>query len=207
MIKYLIILIVFNSFAVCAQSKSERYAPDHSKYMKIMEEPGNPLPGNPLLIINYFAEKEGSYLFFLNEVKAKVNSGLSESPTDLYAGLYLEDHGGVLERVTFKDFAGLLSQPKYLLKYCVADDADDNKSPEFYLTYFEESDGLDAKPLKVIIYFKKDKIFVKSKLTAWIPFQPEDRLKIEKDENFKKLPQNIQKKANELLNKAQYELM
>lgn len=197
---------MFSSCAVYAQSKSERYAPNHSKYMKIMEEPGNPLPGNPLLIINYFTEKEGSYLFFLNEVKAKVNSSLTESPTDLYAGLFIEDHGGVLEHITFKDFAGPLSQPKYLLKYCIADDVDGNKSPEFYLTYFEESDGLDAKPLKVIVYTKMGKTFVKSKITAWISFQPEDNDRIVKDENYKLLPKAIQLKAENILNKAKKDI-
>jgi len=41
------------------------------------------------------------------------------------------------------------------LDYCVAEDVDKNKSPEFYLTYFETSDELDAKALKIIVYSKK----------------------------------------------------
>lgn len=49
----------------------------------------------------------------------------------------------------------------------MAIDVDDNKSPKFYLTYFEESDGLDSKSLKVIVYSKEGKNFIKSKITTW----------------------------------------
>lgn len=194
--------LLLSCCSVCAQDKSERIFPSQLKYKVLMDEPGNPLPGNPVLILNYFAEKEGSYLFFFNEIISKTKGALTDQPTDLYAGLYIEDHGGIKQLITFKDFAGILSQPNYLLDYCVAADADKNKSPEFYLTYFEDSDGLDAKPLKVIVYTKKSDAFVKSKVTAWIPYQTEDQLRTEKDENFKKLPQTIQKKAEELLNQS-----
>lgn len=196
------VLFSCSSMLLFAQNKNIRILPQTHQYNVLLDEPGNPLPGNPALILNFFAENEGSYLFFLNEAKTKGISYLSDKARDLYAGLYLEDHGGALEQITFKDFAGPLSQPVYLLDYCMAADVDQNNSPEFYLTYFEESDGLDAKPLKVIVYNKKDKRFVKAKITAWIPFQPEDQLKADKDLNFENLPLKVQKKAEELLNKA-----
>lgn len=185
-----------------AQDKIQRLLPNQQKFKDYIEEIGNPLEGNPVLLINYFAEKEGSYLFFLNETKSKGESYLTPKPKDLYAGLYIEDHGGILKQITFKDFAGPLSQPNYLLDYCIATDADKNKSPEFYLTYFESSDGEDAKPLKVIVYSRNGKAFEKSKITAWLSYQPDAKDGIEKDENFKKLPKSIQLKAEDLLSKA-----
>lgn len=197
-------LLTFN--ALFSQNKYERITTHKESFKTTIENLGNPLPGSSIFIIKYFAEKEGSYLFFLNEANSKTIAGLSEHPKDLYAGLYLEDHGGILEQVQFKDFAGPLSQPTYLLDYCVAMDADHNKSPEFYLTYFMESDGLDAKPLKVIVYSKVGKKYTKSKITAWIPSQPEDQLKQEKDNNFKFLPKAIQVQAEKLLSAAKKNL-
>ena len=202
----LFVLIIFFSFKLHAQIKIDRLFPHQQKHKDIIEDLGNPLKGNSKLIIKTFVEKEGSYLFYLNEDKAKSNSYLSDSPKDLYAGIYLEDHGGILEQITFKDFAGLLTQPKYMLNHCIVFDADKDRSPEFYITYFEESDGLDAKPLKVIVYHKKEKLFIKSKVTVWIPFQPEDKEKIEKDGNFQNLPKLIQDKAQALLYDAKKSL-
>lgn len=202
----LFIVLTFISSFSFAQDKIQRILPKQPIYIDLLDDLGNPLKGDPVLVLNYFAEKEGSYLFYFNEAKSKGESYLTENPKDLYAGLYIEDHGGISELITFKDFAGPLSQPSYLLNYCVTEDVDKNKSPEFYLTYFEDSDGLDAKPLKVIIYSKNEKIFVKSKITAWISYQPEDKLRIEKDENYKKLPKSIQAKAENLLKKAQLSL-
>ncbi|WP_282628414.1 hypothetical protein [Empedobacter sedimenti] len=199
---YLIILLTLLSSLSFAQDKIQRILPKQLIYIDLLDDLGNPLAGDPVLVVNYFAEKEGSYLFYFNEAKAKGESYLTDNPKDLHGGLYIEDHGGILELIKFKDFAGPLSEPSYLLDFCVADDADKNKSPEFYLTYFEASDGLDAKPLKIIVYSKNGKTFTKSKITAWIPFQPEDKYKVEKDENYKKLPKSIQVKAEQLLNKA-----
>ncbi len=202
---FFIVLTFISSFSF-AQDKIQRILPKQPIYIDLLDDLGNPLKGVPVLVLNYFAEKEGSYLFYFNEAKSKSESYLTENPKDLYAGLYIEDHGGILELITFKDFASPLSEPSYLLDYCVAEDVDKNKSPEFYLTYFEASDGLDAKPLKIIVYSKNEKNFVKSKITAWIPYQPEDKYKVEKDENYKKLPKSIQAKAENLLKKAQLSL-
>ena len=43
---------------------------------------------------------------------------------------------------------------------------------------------------------------MKSKITTWLSYQPDAKGRIEKDENFKKLPKSIQIKAEQLLNKA-----
>ena len=199
MMKFSLYILILFSTPLFSQNIEQRIYPKDQKHKTLITEVGNPLPGNNALIINYFASKEGSYLFFLNENKAKSASYLSENPTDLYAGVYLEDHGGIIEQITFKDFAGILSQPRYLLDYCMAADVDNNTIPEFYLTYFTDSDGLDAKPLKIIIYTKIGKTFTKAKITAWIPYQPEDKYRIERDKNFEKLPKKIQATAETIL--------
>lgn len=116
---------------------------------------------------------------------------------------FLEDHGGLIPQITFKDFAKDLGQPMYLINYCEVGDADKDGFPEFYLTYFGESDGLDAKPLKVIVYTKRgQKTLSKSKITGWIPYQEEDQYHEERDANFNLLPKAIRLKAEKILKDA-----
>ncbi|WBV60893.1 hypothetical protein PFY12_01945 [Chryseobacterium camelliae] len=182
------------------------YFSSDKKYKEIIEEVGNPLPGNPVMIVQLFAPNHGSYIWFLNESKAKNPTYFDKNPKDVHSGIFLEDHGGLLPQITFKDFAEGLAQPKYLINFCETGDANHDGFPEFYLTYFKESDGLDAKPLKVIVYTCLDKkTFSKSKITGWIPFQEGDRYYEEKDANFKLLPKEIRLKAEKLLKDAQKE--
>ncbi|KZE76621.1 hypothetical protein AV926_15885 [Myroides marinus] len=192
----LLLLIITNSLAAYSQI-NQRLKPKDQRYKDIIEELGNPLEGKPLMIINYMGNKTGSYLWYFNERKAIKPSYLSDKPTDILSGIYIEDHGGILEKVTFKDYAEGLSQPQFLFDYCLVKDMDNNNSPEFYLTYFMNSDGLDAKPLKVIVYTTKPNSneFYKSKVTAYIPYQEEDKYHIEEDSNFKQLPVSIRKQA------------
>ncbi len=191
------------SISSFAQIRTGVYFSSDKKYKEIREELGNPLPGNPVMIVTSFVPKHGSYVWYLNESKAEKDAYLDDNPKDLYAGIYLEDHGGLIPLITFKDFAKGLAQPRYLINYCEIGDADQDGFPEFYLTYFEESDGLDAKPLKVIVYTKiGEKTLSKSKITAWIPFQEEDQYREEKDENFKSLPKAIRLKAEKIVKEA-----
>jgi len=199
---FLIILSIV-SLSVNAQIETGVYFSNDRKFVDIIEDLGNPLDGSPVMIVKTFVPKHGSYVWYLNESKAKNKAFLDDNPKDLHAGIYLEDHGGILPVVTFKDFAKALAQPRYLINYCEIDDADIDGFPEFYLTYFEESDGLDAKPLKVIVYTKKDnKTFLKSKITGWLPFQPGDRYREEMDDNFGSLPKSIRTKAEKILKEA-----
>ncbi|MGV0755103.1 hypothetical protein ACTS9E_05910 [Empedobacter brevis] len=196
---YSFIFIFILSNMSFGQAKISRYTPKDQQFEKTIEDTGNPVHGMPVLIMNYFSPKTGSYLWYLNQNKSTMKGAITDNAYDLYSGIYLEDHGGLLEQITFKDFAGILSQPNYLLDYCLVEDMDKDGNPEFYLTYFMDSDGLDEKPLKVIVYTKKGKKITKAKVTAWIPFQPEDKYRIEKEEHFNKLPLSIQKKALSLL--------
>lgn len=190
-----------------AQIRTGVYFSSDKKYNEILEELGNPLTGNPVMIVKSFVPNYGSYVWYLNESKAEKPSYLTENPKDLHAGIFLEDHGGLIPKITFKDFAQGLVQPKYLINFCEIGDADKDGFPEFYLTYFEESDGLDAKPLKVIVYTNiGEKTFSKAKITGWIPFQEEDQYREVKDENFKLLPKEIRLKAEKQLKDAKKEI-
>ncbi|GEM64136.1 hypothetical protein SF1_21180 [Sphingobacterium faecium NBRC 15299] len=197
-------LLSLSSFA---QIQTAAYFSSDRKFDEIIEDLGNPLPGNPVMIVQSFVPNYGSYVWFLNESKAAQPAYLDDNPKDLHAGIFLEDHGGLISKITFKDFAKGLAQPKYLINYCEVDDANMDGFPEFYLTYFEESDGLDAKPLKVIVYTNRGgKTFSKSKITCWIPFQEEDQYREVKDANFNLLPKQIRLKAEKLLQDAKNQM-
>lgn len=199
----LVLILSIASLSVNAQIETGVYFSNDRKFVDIIEDLGNPLEGNPIMIVKTFVPKHGSYIWYLNESTAKNTAFLDDSPKDLHAGIYLEDHGGIIPVITFNDFAKGLAQPRYLINYCEIGDADNDGFPEFYLTYFEESDGLDAKPLKVMVYTKKNnKTFLKSKITGWISFQPEDKYREEMDDNFKLLPKFIRMKAEKILKEA-----
>ncbi|TLX27050.1 hypothetical protein FE904_05195 [Chryseobacterium indologenes] len=195
------------SLSSFAQIRTAVYFSSDKKYNEVIEELGNPLSGKPVLIAQSFVPNYGSYVWFLNETKAVKSAYFGGNPKDLEAGIFLEDHGGLLPQISFKDFAEGLSQPRYMINFCEIHDADHDGFPEFYLTYFEESDGLDAKPLKVIVYTSPDKKkFSKSKITGWIPFQEEDQYRELKDENFRLLPKEIRLKAEKILKDAKKEI-
>lgn len=199
----LVLIVSLVGISINAQIETSVYFSNDKKFMDIIEDLGNPLDGNPVMIVKTFVPKHGSYIWYLNESKAKNTAILDDNSKDLHSGIFLEDHGGIVTVMTFKDFAKGLTQPRYLINHCEIADADNNGFPEFYLTYFEESDGLDAKPLKVIVYTKdSNKTFSKSKITAWLTFQPEDKYREEMDDNFRLLPKSIKMKAEKILNEA-----
>jgi hypothetical protein len=125
---------------------------------------------------------------------------------DIYALILLQDHGGTIEKAIFKDFGNEVYWPNFDYNLCSVSDEDKNGSPEFYLSYLAESDGLDAKEFKQIIYTfpenQKEKSMIKSKATAFYPAgNEEDVYRIEKDLFWKNLNPAIQKKSLELLKK------
>ncbi|WP_313031917.1 hypothetical protein [Soonwooa sp.] len=85
---FLIVLTFISSFSF-GQDKIQRILPRQPIYINLLDDLGNPLKGDPVLVLNYFAEKEGSYLFYFNEAKSKSESYLTENPKDPYAGLYI----------------------------------------------------------------------------------------------------------------------
>jgi len=146
--------------------------------------------------------------FFEKENKVDVKGGAGELSTikyhNLKANLMLEDHTGLIQIARFQDFGNEVYTPEFQYPYCLADDADKDGKPEFYLTYLGASDGLDEKPLKVIIYsasnLNHDK-YTKSKATAWYPGGNEnDVYHVEYDANWNKLPIAIQERGLKILN-------
>lgn len=73
-----------------AQMRTGVYFSSDKKYKEIIDEVGNPLSGNPVMIVQAFVPNNGSYIWFLNESKAK-------SPTYL---------GGEFKRFTRGYFSG-----------------------------------------------------------------------------------------------------
>lgn len=119
----------------------------------------------------------------------------------LYAIILAHDHGGVVEKVLFQDFGNEIYWPEFDYKNCSISDENKDGIPEFYLTYIGNSDGLDAKPLKQIIYSFTNKILEKSKATAYMPAGNEDdTFYIEYDTNWKKLSKAIQTKSQKIIN-------
>lgn len=122
---------------------------------------------------------------------------------DLYAFVYLHDHGGTLLKVRFQVFGDALYEPSFVYEGCFVSDADKDGDPEFYLTYLGSSDGLDEKPLSQIVYTRASTgstTFVKSKATAFYPAgNPNDSYHEVFDANWKKLPKAIRLKSKQIL--------
>lgn len=195
----LIVLLGFNCVAQNIQTKVLK--PGDADFVDISENYN--LEGITKQLISVQVKNSGNYAWFFNEkpfMNGTLDASYEESVTSVYAYLMIEDHGGYLQKVRFQDFANGVYLPKFIYEYCLVDDADKDGFPEFYLTYFGMSDGLDSKPLKVIVYTrnKGEKEFTKSKITEFYPIEEVDYV-IESDANFKLLKTSIQKRASKIL--------
>jgi len=128
------------------------------------------------------------------------------SEHNLYAFVYIHDHGGILEKVKFQDFGNPVYTPEFDYPNCSISDENQDGIPEFYLSYMGHSDGLDAKPYKQIIYTipnpSAGKPLTKAKATAYYPAgNEEDIYYEERDSNWQLLPKSIQNKSNSILKK------
>jgi len=122
------------------------------------------------------------------------------SEHNLYALIVAHDHVGIVQKAKFQDFGNVVYWPEFDYKNCSISDENKDGIPEFYLSYFGNSDGLDAKPFKQIIYSFKNKNIEKSKATSYYPAGNEgDKYHIDYDENWKKLPISIQNKSQKLI--------
>nr|WP_315418144.1 hypothetical protein [uncultured Pedobacter sp.] len=151
---------------------------------------------NIIKISNYGGDSVDVYGLDNKPVRKDYVEPVSDTTKMLSAFIIKEQNNKYIKKCTFQDSGSELYYPTFEYKYCLADDIDNDGQPEFYLTYFGESDGLDAKPLKVITYYHFEKI----KATAYYPAgNEEDEYYIDYDKNWKTLPKIIQKKVNHIL--------
>jgi len=126
---------------------------------------------------------------------------------NLYAFVYLYDHGGFLEKARFQDFGNVVYWPEFDYPNCFAADEDKDGVPEFYLTYSGFSDGLDPTEVKQIVYtipeVSKGKPLTKSKAVRYLikdgETDPED-YRDSFDAQWKKLPKSVQSRSLKILN-------
>lgn len=149
--------------------------------------------------------ENGINVYDKNKVVSKdFNESYTISEHNLYAFILLHDHSGIIEKVKFQDFGNVVYSPEFDYPNCSISDENKDGAPEFYLSYMGESDGLDAKPYKQIIYTlsKSNTPFVKSKATAYYPAgNPEDKYYVDFDKSWQLQNKPIQKKSLEILNK------
>lgn len=146
----------------------------------------------------YGTKADGSF----GVVSKSYNEPYTISQHDLYAFILLHDHGGFIEKVKFQDFGNEVYWPEFDYPNCTISDEDKDGCPEFYLSYMGNSDGLDAKPYKQIIYtYANGKYtFIKSKATAYYPAgNEEDTYHVDFDSNWKSLPKAIQQKSIKII--------
>jgi len=139
-----------------------------------------------------------------SEMKGLPTDTFLLSDHDIYAFVRVPDHGGMVTKVKFQDFGNVVYYPEFDFERCSISDENNDGYPEFYLSYMGESDGLDAKPYKQIVYTMQNSAngvtFVKSKATAYYPAGNEDdEYRVEYDANWKALSLPIRTKSQSIL--------
>jgi len=126
------------------------------------------------------------------------------SEHDLFA-IIVKHAGNKTEQLSlFKDFGNVVYWPAFDYANCNISDENKDGKPEFYLSYMGNSDGLDTKPYKQIIYTFSagNNTIVKSKATAYYPAgNEEDKYTEAFDANWKSLPKPVQAKSKGILHR------
>ncbi|MFC0178544.1 hypothetical protein [Thorsellia kenyensis] len=135
---------------------------------------------------------------------------IEEDPTEivvknLRAYIMSAHPDGFVQIQKFQDDGSDIYSPEFFYHDSFIEDADDDGNPEFYLTYFADSDGLDDKPLKVIVYDSNQKVgdsFLKAKATAFYPAGNEESIyRVRYDQFWMSLPNKVQLRANDIIMK------
>lgn len=149
----------------------------------------------------YGIQKNGNY----GVVEKYYNEPFTISEHNLYAFIIENKNNVLIKKITFQDFGNEVFWPEFDYSNCSISDENQDGMPEFYLSYMCESDGLDAKPFKQIIYTfdtKNQTKLIKSKTTAYYSAGNEgETYKTESDFNWNKLPKLIRFKSKLILNK------
>ncbi|TDS17676.1 hypothetical protein [Sphingobacterium paludis] len=208
----LLLLLLCPAMFVNGQSKviqAKRYYPeDAAEFTKKTSHSYNELGG-------YEAAKFGETTMIIRAVtnygtfyfvfKKKNKDNDEPINRNLYAFILVEDHAGVLEKVRFQDFGNPLYWPAFDYDNCLVEDADQDGIPEFYLSYMGESDGLDAKPYKQIVYFFGSAVpkagVVKAKATAYYPAgNEEDVYTVAFDSAWQSMAPAVKERSKAILN-------
>lgn len=155
----------------------------------------DPCKGTILRIIHARDSWSSRFLVLYEGVKQAAGGGYP-AVKDIFAYSYLEDHGGLLEKWRVRDMGNVVYFPEWDVARSEAGDYDGDGLTEFYVVYAAESDGLDAKPTKVIVYNADTKY----KATAWSPAgNPEDEYHVEHEAGWERLPPAIREHADGIL--------
>ncbi|HYD62340.1 MAG TPA: hypothetical protein VEC35_18400 [Noviherbaspirillum sp.] len=142
-------------------------------------------------------EKGGVFTLIMSEQRSATSSPEFET-RHIFAYCGLNDHGGLLPMFRMRDFANEVYWPEFIYEESGPADMDNDGRAEYYLAYHANSDGLDAKPLKVLVYWN----FKKYKATAYYPAgNLGDRYRIEYDVGWQRLPKPVAQKAESILAK------
>lgn len=182
--------------------------------------------GNTTMIIR--ADSKQGIFYFVFKKKLKPDAGTAKTvkedygklwsdaiPNDtedsdvltdhnLYAFVLLEDHGGLLLKARFQDFGNPVYWPQFDYTNCFVADVDEDGFPEFYLSCMGDSDGLDAKPYKQIVYYndvvEKRVAWKKAKATAYYPSgNEEDVYHVDYDDVWKAMPPKMRERSADVV--------
>lgn len=146
-----------------------------------------------------------------SDMKGKPLDTIIYSVHNLYAFVLIHHKGKMVEKASFQDFGNVVYWPEFSYNACSISDEDKDGRPEFYLSYMGNSDGLDPKPFKQIIYTMPanpdSQNYLKSKATVYYHAGGEEEEKdghhvytVEYDQNWKRLPQKIKLKSQKIIN-------
>jgi hypothetical protein len=140
----------------------------------------------------HFESNTGSYFMVLSK---KIAIDTEVEVDHLHAYGFKEENGTLHEQWQFKDFGNPIYWPRFYLKQSGVVDKDQDGVPEYVVAYFGSSDGLDAKPLKIITYING----IKFKATALYPGGNEgEEYRIIYDTDWKLMPKSTQAYVNKL---------
>ncbi len=168
-------------------------------YFVFLEKPMRKEEYRGKVVTEYGVKSNGEW----GEVKKEEDDDVVYSIKNLRAFILRSYHGGYDRIQKFQDDGNVVYWPEFVYNDCLVDDADDDGHPEFYLTYFGFNDGLDAKPLKIIVYNSGAKVgdgFLKAKMTAFYPVGNEgDEYRVEYDEAWLSLPDAVKARMKNIL--------
>lgn len=143
----------------------------------------------------HLENKKGNFFMVLSK---KIVTIQQAEVDHIYAYGFNVVNGVLKEEWRFKDFGNPIYWPRFYLNDSGILDGEADDVPKYVIAYFGSSDGLDAKPLKIITYIEG----VKYKATALYPAGNEgDVYHIIYDQNWKKMPKSMQIYVSNLFRK------